>query len=1657
MANRHALLIGIPSYDDEELDEERLGAAVTSDMYAMRSALEESGYEITECGTNSSDGEGRGATLNRINQAIEDACANVPAGGVLLIYFTGHGVTVNGRDYLVPSDAYRPKGAQPGSGPFAVRSLVPVVPDTDVLRDCRAALVVSFVDACRNDPAEDITLSQAGLVGAGAAAEPGGQQPFLAGGGQFVLVMGCGADQVCRYDETGSVFTRALAQVLDPRNPARTLQEVVDEAAAVMARRSRQTQGERQEPSVRNPDLLKLAGQVVVCDGDQRAAAWRKAVEGSQLLPLCDNPEQVQAVVAECARRCGEAEEALRTWARLTDPWADQDYPGRVLRNCELLLRHAALLAPEPAGLRLRSGEAALLLAAPFLREAVLAEGIKEAAHIEPADLRRTYTPGARSDLELTHEMHQHLARRASALRLRALWRDAGGAADAAGGLAMWLVHRWLAGRARLWEEAGAAEACRVGAELTEGYWEAAGEAEVPRLVQALLLAVGAEPVDERLLVKLSSAYVSDRWRAIASVLWLAGIMAVDPRRLPPVVADLVGTGMELSLADVRDAASRRAEWAWTPAGGLDLRLVCEHPALHDAFEEVVRRADRATATIRAGLSLAGPVAERLPRGFSATGLRPATRQDEEPAYDVPLSRFQIAEEKVRELLMGRQLYGDPALAIRELYQNALDACRWRATRQEYRHRKNGEQADWTGLISFTQSTDDDGRPYIECVDNGVGMDLNTLKHVFANAGERFVYGQKFRAEQADWADLDPPLQMVSNSQFGVGVFSYFMLADEITVLTRHQRRNGVVDPQAYEVRIANSGSLFQIRPVSGLISGGTRIRLYLSGDAPGVSVLSTLRSLVWIAEHRLMVSDQYGSETWEPGELRYQAGDVQPLKCGEDLWWVPGQGGLAADGITTGAAMFGLVVNLRGEHRPQFTVDRKTLRAFDADWVDDQVGQYLADLVDWPGFTFSWLWAMAQAAIGRPAPGRDLSRVQQIFQQATNADKHLAVTGGPQEQPVPVRITGCMPADSGLVTGQTSATGSDAFKAWRAGVWQHLGREPLGLLDRFSDEELIQLAPERITGLPVPDATDGAMLVAWNGADRYGKVSAQSVLSAVAKVGRTPEEGLRRYRRYAITGIDVSVARRFFAYDRFLSEDDVALIMSLPAWDAEEKMSRAELVRALVKTACSSRRSPWDAVYRARLRGIEGSFNTDPDHEQLVDEAAEEADRIWRHAQAEDSVRLLDDPGPAKLIAWAKEPGMSMAAVLDRCDSLARLGCPVPGAGGYQADFTDTELFALQEVRSVGAALSMADLLLVASRACVSLRAAYDALARLAERGLLVRPELNGPGDYVPTAQDAELIKREWPTGERILLHEAAAGQRRRLWMRVAQIIARPRRKDEDLLAPAQHLAPVVAPAHALTYPQLVDAAWLSETTLADTAAALRAVYPAIQLPDLPAECGDLTVSTAVRDVLLADEDEISWRPRPAPYHIIDQALGSRLHERPAQALGDFLSRLARFSAIGAMVPPCTEADRAALNGIRLDERDLSMLESGKYVVLRVWPLHLVQMAGRFGWTLAEAHRRFARLTPIGLGFTYPQAELPDDIVYWYDLQALTTHFDGQEPLISGRIDRAYLEQAAREIFYDASPAELPAKVALLRERLAVYAPLFELELDIPQEDPVA
>lgn len=1631
MVNRHALIIGVPSYLDAGFRDERLAAAVTSDIAAMRDALSHSGFDITERGI--ADSEQGGATLNRINQAIEEACAAAPAGGVLLIYFSGHGVTIDGHDYLVPSDAYRAAGGTP-----VLRSLTPLVPDVAVLASCRARLVVFFADACRNDPSEGDPAA------VGPAVEPGGQQPFLADDGQFVLVMGCGNGQKCHFDETGSTFTQALAQVLDHRHPARTLTDVIDTTTAEVLRRSRQFPDSVQEPVVRNRAVLDRAGDVVICEGDELAAAWRKAVAASPLLARCADQEQVQAVVAECARRCGGALDALRDRTGLSDPWSDQNYPGRVLKHTELLLEYAGLTA-------LRSGEAAMLIVAPFLREAVLAEGLREAAGIDPANLTRTYRHGPRSDLELTHEMHQHLVQRATGLAQRARAgagdeRASGSEAGAAGTaspsdqLAMWLVHQWLAGRVKLWEEP-AQDVYKLAMPLLADCRGTAGEQELPKLVQALLLSVGAHPADGRLGQKLDNRYVDNRWRGFAAVLWLSGILGADLRRLPPVVADLVGTGMELPLGDVQDAVGRRSSWQpgdqTDPA--LDLHLVCDHPALHDVFEDIARRANMAAEKI-AALARKHALAMRLPTRFTTENLRPSTKPDDEPAYKVPLARFQIAEEKVRELLMGKQLYGEPELAIRELYQNALDACRWRAARQEYLMRTGLAPSPWAGEIRFRQDVDELGRPFIECTDNGVGMDMDTLEHVFANAGERFVYRQSFRAEQAEWEGQDPPIRMVSNSQFGIGVFSYFMLADEITVLTRHQRSDGVVSGDAYEVRIASSGSLIQINGAQGMPGGGTRIRLYLAGDTADISVLRTLRDLLWIAEHRVEVHEGDGHETWLPDDLRYQEDTAAPLRYGKYLWWVSGDGCLAADGIKTSEEVFGLVVNLRDERRPQFTVDRKTLRAIDEDWVRREIRDSLPQLMEWPGFTLAWLWKVAKSAP---------KFAQEIFDYSVTVDHSIKI-GAPwgHGRPVSISQAGCFPDDAELFdAGNWNRFFAIWFLAWRSGTWRQLIASPVKVR--------LPASAESVTGLPVPDPIDSELISRLNAVNNDGQITLDKLLLALAHPEQKAADRLRRLRRYAITGINLSMLKHVPPIDATFKEEDTELIRAFAAWTPAGAPPELSFAGPLIKTSLELDRPLGEVLRRAGELGPSGWIPPAVNLEELSGYTCTSADAALL------SLRTTGNPPwvrgellPCHLAAVSDSLGRPLNEILERCDRFAPLGVKVASRSAYPENITTEEIESLRLISSPGQSLSLLHLVLVAGRSGVSLGEAYRNLERLEERGMLTRPPFEEFEEFVPSVWHVGLIEEELTSFDyrqpnyRDLMEKPCIG--------IASLTAGSAR-NANYASSFIDLIPFTFPSVPITCTDLVQLACSTRGTLGEARAKILELYPEAKVPDLSRNCADLSVSWEVSTALMGYRSRYQSAPKTiGPGDIAGGALAAR---RP---LGDYLDMLAPFRELMIPVPSLNESTRNTLNQIILDDYHLQLLDcfdefsSIAYLGLRkyltrVTALDLVRAAGRLGMSLARAHQRLSDLIPLGLILDYPDVDIPDEIVRWQDLLILTVHLDGQAPALSGDVGWQYLYEAAEEIF-GAVGEDIRLHAAWLRDRLTLYAPLFNLKL--PEKD---
>lgn len=162
----------------------------------------------------------------------------------------------------------------------------------------------------------------------------------------------------------------------------------------------------------------------------------------------------------------------------------------------------------------------------------------------------------------------------------------------------------------------------------------------------------------------------------------------------------------------------------------------------------------------------------------------------------------------VIDLLVGEDLYSTPDAAIRELLQNAEDAC-WL-----YSKSTNTGAFEPSIVVRYSPVSQ-----WIEVEDNGIGMDELTLENSFIAIG-------------ASKSNVPHIRDIVSRSgedgqiaRFGIGILSCFGIADSIEVYTKMDESVGL----AY--RIPDYRSDFELL-ANPPVHRGTRIRLNLKVDA---------------------------------------------------------------------------------------------------------------------------------------------------------------------------------------------------------------------------------------------------------------------------------------------------------------------------------------------------------------------------------------------------------------------------------------------------------------------------------------------------------------------------------------------------------------------------------------------------------------------------------------------------------------------------------------------------------------------------------------------------------------------------------------------------------------------------------------------------------
>jgi hypothetical protein len=133
------------------------------------------------------------------------------------------------------------------------------------------------------------------------------------------------------------------------------------------------------------------------------------------------------------------------------------------------------------------------------------------------------------------------------------------------------------------------------------------------------------------------------------------------------------------------------------------------------------------------------------------------------------------AHERVLELFVGQNLYTSADAAIRELLQNAEDACSLQASK---------EGSGYVSAISIRFSR---SQNWVEIVDNGIGMDSEILEESFLQVGRPKSEIPKLRELIERGGDSTRQI-----AQFGIGILSCFGVAARILVRTKMDDADGI-------------------------------------------------------------------------------------------------------------------------------------------------------------------------------------------------------------------------------------------------------------------------------------------------------------------------------------------------------------------------------------------------------------------------------------------------------------------------------------------------------------------------------------------------------------------------------------------------------------------------------------------------------------------------------------------------------------------------------------------------------------------------------------------------------------------------------------------------------------------------------------------------
>lgn len=225
--------------------------------------------------------------------------------------------------------------------------------------------------------------------------------------------------------------------------------------------------------------------------------------------------------------------------------------------------------------------------------------------------------------------------------------------------------------------------------------------------------------------------------------------------------------------------------------GTIRVRLSCRDPEIHRALkhhERTIQRKLRRLNTIITPRFLFSDVFyEIAPEGYRPVDLK-----------------FTVDSSAALQLFTGNRLYSDKRTFLRELVQNAIDAC----------HLRKMVDEDYVPEITFAFN---ENISTVTIRDNGIGMDRQWLEKYFLQIGISFYQSDEIRR-----INRDTRIDVNFISQFGIGFLSSFLVADKIVIRTRKPSRRGLM------ITITSLRDYFDVRSLEDGVPAGTEVTLHL-------------------------------------------------------------------------------------------------------------------------------------------------------------------------------------------------------------------------------------------------------------------------------------------------------------------------------------------------------------------------------------------------------------------------------------------------------------------------------------------------------------------------------------------------------------------------------------------------------------------------------------------------------------------------------------------------------------------------------------------------------------------------------------------------------------------------------------------------------------